>query len=851
MVIAPLFYLCNSMTTKRLILWALMLVTALTVDAAPRTQAQMKEAAAKAINVERKGKKLAPRKASAMKTLKATAEYQIIGMEQGGFAVIAADDLVPEVLGVSTKKYSDGANENFRWWLEAVQGAVQYAVRHGVRMNTTKPDPAKYPTQVGPLVTTEWAQGEPYNNLLPTSLYGGGRCVTGCVATAMAQVLKYHEVPVSGIGSRTIYYPQGNTSGTAVTADFGDHVYDWANMLDRYQGVNYNDDEAMAVAVLMRDCGVAADMDYGGSNNVESGSGAYSQEAAAGLRTYFGIAEAECLERDNYSESEWMDIVYRTLSEEGPCYYGGASWSSGGHAFVLHGYNADGKVYVNWGWAGDDDGYYDIALLNPSWYDFSMGQDMIIGVKSAPRNLTEERIELTEAGTLNTILDDEKIGVVGTLKIVGDINSTDLRQIRRLGGINEKGEKSGGYLQVLDLSEARFVSGGEPYYIEDGKKLTTDDDVLPARAFYGLKYLKKLALPAGLKSWGEGAVGYSAQLREFTIGQPAEDADFKIVDDIVWNTEGTEIIAVLPVKSGELVIPTGTVALRNCALSGCGLLSKVVVPASVEKIGREAMRNCTGLQEIRIVGKQAPELTGADVFAGMSCYTCKLYVPAGTKGQYAQKAQWKDFKGDGFDNIIEYGSSVKVRNTIRKYGEENPAFVYSVSGDPISGEPVLRCEATKTSPAGKYPVTISKGTVAGENIDFIDGYMIIQKVEATATVENATREAGQPNPEFSLVFDGLVNDETEPVWLQEPVFTCEANEASPVGEYPITVTAQAESYKLTFVAGVLTVTESTTNGISTVSREKITNNRYYNLAGQRVEQPSKGLYIRNGKKYLK
>ena len=118
-------------------------------------------------------------------------------------------------------------------------------------------------------------------------------------------------------------------------------------------------------------------------------------------------------------------------------------------------------------------------------------------------------------------------------------------------------------------------------------------------------------------------------------------------------------------------------------------------------------------------------------------------------------------------------------------------------------------------------------------------------------MENATREAGQPNPEFSLVFDGLVNDETEPVWLQEPVFTCEATETSPVGEYPITVTAQAESYKLTFVAGVLTVTEATT-GIAEV-RSKMEEGRgdYFNLAGQRVEQPSKGLYIRNGKKYLK
>lgn len=822
------------------------------VDAAPRTQAQMKEAAAKAINGERKGKKMAPRKAAALKVLKTTAEYQIIGNEQGGFAVIAADDLVPEVLGVSTSKYSDGANENFRWWLEAVQGAVQYAVQNGVSLSTTKPDPAKYPTHVGPLMTTLWDQGEPYNRLLPTSLYGGGRCVTGCVATAMAQVLKYFEVPVCGIGSRTIYYPQGNYTGTAITADFGEHNYDWANMLDDYRGVSYNDDQAMAVAVLMRDCGVAADMQYGGSNNTENGSGAYSTDAAAGLRTYFGIADAECLERDNYSEAEWMDIVYRTLSEDGPCYYGGASYSSGGHAFVLHGYNEEGKVYVNWGWSGDDDGYYDIALLNPGWYTFNMGQDMIIGVKGAPRELTEESVELAEAGTLSTVLDDEKIGTVGTLKITGNLNSSDLLQIRRLGGVDENGEKTGGYLQVLDLSEARIVSGGDPYLIENGKKLTTTEDELPAKAFWGCKYLQKLVLPAGLKRWGEGGLGLCTQLRELEIGEIAADADFVIDDEIVWNTEKTEIIAVLPVKSGELRIADGTVALRNCAMAGCARLSKVVLPASLTTIGREAMRNCSGLMEIRVVNKEVPELKGSDVFAGITVYTCKLYVPAGTKTKYAQSAQWKAFKNDDFDNIIEYGSSVKVRNTIRKYGEENPIFVYSVSGDPITGEPVLSCEATPTSPAGKYPVTISKGTIDGENIDLYDGYLIVQKVDATATVENVTREQGQPNPEFTLLFDGLVNDETVPVWVEEPVFTCEATEDSPVGEYPITVTAQAESYKLTFVAGVLTVTESTTGITEVSSKMEEGRGNAYDLQGRRINaQPSKGLYIQKGKKFVK
>ena len=820
------------MKRNRMMLWGFLVMMALMANAAPRTQAQMKEAAAKAINVERSGKKMAPRQAAALKVLKTTDQYQVIGNEQGGFAVIAADDLVPEVLGVSMSKYSEGQNENFKWWLEAIQGAVQYAVQHNVKLNTIAPDPNKYPTEVGPLMTTKWDQDEPFNDLLPQSIYGG-QCITGCVATAMAQVLNYYKVPVSGIGTRTIYYPQYDTSGTPITANFGDHVYDWDNMLDEYTYGNYNEAQVNAVATLMRDCGVAADMEYGGSNSIENGSGAYSQEAAAGLRTYFGIAEAECLERDDYSESAWMDIVYRSLSEDGPVYYGGASYSSGGHAFVLHGYREDGKVYVNWGWSGDE--------------------DMIIGVKGAPRNLTEESVELTKAGTLSSKLGDDMIGTVGTLKIKGDINSTDLRQIRRLAGIDENGEKTDGRLQHLDLSEANIVSGGKAYLIDGNKQLTTEDNVLAERAFYGCKYLKSIKLPKGLKTWGEGALALCLQLTDVEVGTPAADADFKIVDAIVWNNAQDEIIAVLPSVSGSFDIAKGTKSLHNYALAGCARLSKVVLPASLKTLGTEALRNCSGLQEIRVVSKEVPELLGADVFTGISLTSCQLYVPAGSKTKYAQKAQWGDFKGSNYDNIVEYGSSVKVRNTIRKYGEDNPKFVYVVSGDPITGEPVLSCEATRTTPAGKYPVTISLGTITDENVELFDGYIVIQKVNATATVENATREAGQPNPEFSLVFDGLVNDEVVPVWLEEPVFTCEADENSPEGEYPITVTATAESYKLTFVAGTLTVTPSTTGIVSVNADAKTKSDVIFDLSGRRVSESAmnKGLYIRNGKKLVR
>ena len=134
-----------------------------------------------------------------------------------------------------------------------------------------------------------------------------------------------------------------------------------------------------------------------------------------------------------------------------------------------------------------------------------------------------------------------------------------------------------------------------------------------------------------------------------------------------------------------------------------------------------------------------------------------------------------------------------------------------------------------------------------------DGYLIVQKVDATATVENVTREQGQPNPEFTLVFDGLVNDDVVPVWLVEPVFTTEADENSPVGEYPITVTATAESYKLTFVAGVLTVIPST-SGITSVNTSNVEKDAtIYDLSGRRVSESTmnKGLYIRNGKKLVR
>lgn len=839
----------------------LLLAVTLTAEADPRTPAQMKQAAVKAINQQRAKMRMAPKQAGELKTLKSAEGYEIIGQIESGFAVISKDDLVPEVLGVSTKQYNEN-NTNFQWWLKAVNEVVAKAASNGSPLTMVAPATLGYPTQVAPMMTTEWDQQGPYNNLCPT-YSGSTKCLTGCVATAMAQVLNYFKTPEHGIGTRTIYY-----HGQAVTANFGENYYDWDNMLDRYEFNNYNDAQALAVATLMRDCGVAANMEYGGPNQ---GSGAYSQDAAEGLRDYFGFAEATCYERDDYytgskyyTDEEWMDMVFRALSEDGPIYYGGADSWQGGHAFVLHGYQADGKVYVNWGWSGDDDGYYDISLLNPAYYQFSVGQDMIIGVKGAPKELINEVVTLTQAGTLSSKIGDNMIGKVGTLKVSGNINSTDLRQIRRLAGINEYGESTDGLLKELDLSEAHIVSGGEAYLIDGSTLLSTTENELPQRAFYGCKQLSAVKLPAGIKTWGDGAFARCIKLGTIEIGTPAADANFVIEDEVVWNKEKTEVIAVLQTKSGEFEIPREVTRLHDYAMSACTRLSKVIIPSSITEIGAEAFSSAIGLNEIRNISKEPQTLTGANVFDAVNS-RCLLYVPSGSKGKYAQKAQWSNFyDADAAKNRIkEYGSSVKVRNTFRKYGEENPEFTYIPNGDPFTGTPELSCEATPESPAGRYTITITAGTITDENVTLIDGYLIIQKrddVAVTATANDATREVGEENPEFTMSYsDGLLFDATEPVWLVAPKLTTTATAESPEGEYPIIAEyedAVAESYEMsvfTFVPGKLVITPSTKpepDGINNIVNEKQTKT-YYDLQGRQVTSPkSKGLYIYGGKKYV-
>ncbi len=292
------------------------------------------------------------------------------------FAVIANDDAFPAVVGYSDVEFSE-YNSNLVWFINAADESMRLAKSMpSMHRAQVLPDLTRFKSNIDPLLKTTWNQYAPYNNLCPTHS-NGENYPTGCVATAISQIMKYHSYPTNGIGSHQYAFVPASGDGRIISADFGATTYGWSKMLDNYVEGNYTEEEANEVATVMLHCGVSVDMQY-----TPTGSGAYSSEARSGLIKYFGYNEnIGIVFREYYSLEQWMDMVYAELNNNRPIYYAGSDASQGGHAFVIDGYNATGLVHVNWGWGPKGgNGYFDITLLNPKAYQFSEDQNMLLGI---------------------------------------------------------------------------------------------------------------------------------------------------------------------------------------------------------------------------------------------------------------------------------------------------------------------------------------------------------------------------------------------------------------------------------------------------------------------------------------
>ena len=285
------------------------------------------------------------------------APYYAFNLEQG-YVIVSGDDEMTELVGYAENGFFDAENvpPQMQLWLD---GYAEYvaAVQSGkakARKILLSDSPS---VVVEPLVTTKWNQDAPFNNFAPEYTDDNNntqRCATGCAATAMAQIMKFHNWPEQGVG----HYSYEHQSFGTISSNFSEHVYDWTNMIDRYNNGEYSNVQADAVALLMKDCGVSLNMNYG----PVSGASIYSYTPA--FKNYFRYS-SRTVNRSGCETAEFTKIITDELQEGRPIIYCGTG-EDGGHAFVVDGYDTNYFLHVNWGWGGYSDGYFDMNYMDPA-----------------------------------------------------------------------------------------------------------------------------------------------------------------------------------------------------------------------------------------------------------------------------------------------------------------------------------------------------------------------------------------------------------------------------------------------------------------------------------------------------
>ena len=358
--------------------------------------------------------------------------YAFNAGHDAGYVLVSGDDRFRDVLayGASGNFDSDDMPAHVKAWLQGYVDEMKYyeSVGYQPSTETTASSSAAgvsyrraIKSPIPPLLTTAWDQGEPYNNLCPL-FFNGELSVTGCVATAMAQVVCYTarrsgnqpttlKKDIPGYACYSSWSGFGKLSVSGITAS--DITFDWDNMRDTYKNGAYNNDEANAVATLMVCCGESVEMDYSSNE-----SGANTSDVANALITYFDFdSTTKSIFRDDYSYAQWIDLVYAELAAGRPVQYGGSS-SGGGHSFVIDGYDGDEMFHVNWGWSGNPDSYYALSVLNPndnsgigassSNDGYSFSQKAIVGIQygtgeegeANPVTMTTENLSVEETTIL-------------------------------------------------------------------------------------------------------------------------------------------------------------------------------------------------------------------------------------------------------------------------------------------------------------------------------------------------------------------------------------------------------------------------------------------------------------------
>ena len=319
-------------------------------------------------------------------------QYYICTPESGkGFVIVAGEDMLSPIVGYST----EGFNENSEMPTTLIEWLNEYSmyvddVRSGKAKHVKKETRAGK-TAIAPMLKTTWNQLTPYNNLCPE--INGQKTPTGCVATAMAQIMKFHEWPQKPKQDISWY---NNITNEIENIDITSHIYDWKNMLPDYSK-SYTEEQANAVAQLMVDVGKAIGMNY-----ALGGSSSATEMAQFALENIFDYSKSiKTISRLNSTEEEYISTIRENLVEKRPVLYSGMSEKSA-HAFICDGIDEKDFLHIDWGWGGAYNGYFDMTYMTPQGVgigggegSYNLGQSMIVNIAPSTVNIKDDKVDVT------------------------------------------------------------------------------------------------------------------------------------------------------------------------------------------------------------------------------------------------------------------------------------------------------------------------------------------------------------------------------------------------------------------------------------------------------------------------
>ena len=591
---------------QRFTITFLLCVIAIGMYANPITREQARQKAAQFLT-DKKGKRSLKAVMSPGKLAPKTEMESYYVFDRGndeGYVIVSGDDETYTILGYTDQGSFDYSTlpPNMKEWLDDY--ASQIAAIQTKKVSGRRASIATHP-RVEPLVKSKWSQGYPYNLTCP-EYFNDGRSVTGCVATAMAQLLYYNRE--KSVDETQAAMPAYDTWSAHPTT--GQHLHvegipegspiDWANMKDEYGSAN--DKQRKAVADLMHYCGVAVKMDY-----TNKSSGAQSYEAYQAFTKYFGYGSSVKYVSDATDDAQWDNIIYNEIQAQRPIYISGAN-SSGGHAFVCDGYDGNYCYHINWGWGGTSDGYYLLTNLTPgqqgiggSGDGYTAYREIIIGLE--PVNYGEKAMSFTDSNIKKVCIENWDANKDGKLTYGEAAAVTDLgtafKGITNIRNFQEFYYFTG----ITTLSDDAFNGCTNLTSIRLPKALKA----IGARSFKGCEKLTQLALPTGLITIGEEAFCGCKTL-------------------------------------GDMILPTNLKAIEAGTFRDCAAFTSVDLPISVTSIGNEAFAGCTGLKAFSTKTFR-PDIImmGTDVFKDIELERATLTAIQGTKTYFSSAPQWSDF----------------------------------------------------------------------------------------------------------------------------------------------------------------------------------------------------------------